>query len=746
MKRFIGRVPDFARSFWRDTSGIMLPYVAMILTVIVGFSLLAIDGARYMSMQTQMQAAADALALAGARELNQRPGAQARAISAMANTAFGNDNTLFGMGTAPTFTYTYTFYASLPAATAGITGTAPTGTQDQMDLATKYVAVSVTAPTPIQTIFPATFFSATASNTFTTGASAIAGFTAVTACGVTPIFMCNPYETSGMTDTQATQALISVLDPHDPAFSAAALQKLFRLDTSKTSPGHFGWVVTADCSNSSASCMRTDIAKTSGACYTSFTVTLATGNKNVEQYFDTRFDIYSQNPAPTINSVNAPSINVRKGYVPGSSHDWCSATPEYASSAAMGTADYTAPMTVTTGTTTSASTSITNVASTANIVVGDATHPQYVFGAGIPFGTTVTSISGTTVVMSAAATGANTGLTFYLPTPANSPGIGQCFITTNGSTTLTAISHATTGNTTKNKNTLTNVANINCIAVGQTVTGTHIPANTTVTLITPGTGPTGNTVTMSNSMSNGTSSDQTGINLTFSGVAVSVGQFVAGPGIPANTTVASIPSSTSITISNNATANSANVNLAFFWLESALLHDSAWTGVCDNGFCSQGNGDWNCLLYWKANHLNAAVPSGCTASAPTKSRYQIYRYEIANNLINDWSGNHSANTTGNAGNGENGAPFCAAASSVSGVDTTTGGTDRRNIIVPIINCLAQAGNITGGANSQVAAAAFGKFFMTQPWSATQDYLYGEMTGLVTSGDHVTILNQVQLYR
>src|SRR5216684_7315570 len=108
-------------------------------------------------------------------------------------------------------------------------------------------------------------------------------------------------------------------------------------------------------------------------------------------------------------------------------------------------------MTITTGPTTAGSPSITSVASTANIVVGDATHPQYVYGAGIPFGTKVSSISGTTVTMSANATGANTGLTFYLPTPSNSPGTAQCFNFASGSNTLTpVIPLATTGDTTKN--------------------------------------------------------------------------------------------------------------------------------------------------------------------------------------------------------------------------------------------------------------------------------------------------------
>ena len=78
----------FARravALWRDTDGLMVPYVAVMLPVLVGFALLALDGSRRMSLQTQMQAAADSLALAGARELNKQTGAESRAISAMAN-------------------------------------------------------------------------------------------------------------------------------------------------------------------------------------------------------------------------------------------------------------------------------------------------------------------------------------------------------------------------------------------------------------------------------------------------------------------------------------------------------------------------------------------------------------------------------------------------------------------------------------------------------------------------------------
>jgi Flp pilus assembly protein TadG len=88
-----------ALALWRDTDGLMVPYVAVMLPVLVGFALLALDGSRRMSLQTQMQAAADSLALAGARELNKQAGAESRAILAMANAhaATKSSNTLFGV-------------------------------------------------------------------------------------------------------------------------------------------------------------------------------------------------------------------------------------------------------------------------------------------------------------------------------------------------------------------------------------------------------------------------------------------------------------------------------------------------------------------------------------------------------------------------------------------------------------------------------------------------------------------------
>ena len=109
-----------ARAFCSDEVGIILPYVTVMITVIVGVSVLALDGARYESLQTQMQKGADALALAGAAELDGFATAITRANAAMKNTGSGGPNwvvnsNLFGSNVA--VTTGIRFFSSLPAGT-----------------------------------------------------------------------------------------------------------------------------------------------------------------------------------------------------------------------------------------------------------------------------------------------------------------------------------------------------------------------------------------------------------------------------------------------------------------------------------------------------------------------------------------------------------------------------------------------------------------------------------------------------
>ena len=46
-------------ALWADTDGVILPYVTMMLVVIIGISVLALDGARCMYLQTQLQNGAE---------------------------------------------------------------------------------------------------------------------------------------------------------------------------------------------------------------------------------------------------------------------------------------------------------------------------------------------------------------------------------------------------------------------------------------------------------------------------------------------------------------------------------------------------------------------------------------------------------------------------------------------------------------------------------------------------------------
>jgi Flp pilus assembly protein TadG len=66
-------------ALWNDTDGIILPYVTILLVVIVGVSVLALDGGRYLSLQTQLQNGADQLAIAASAELNGAPDSITRA-------------------------------------------------------------------------------------------------------------------------------------------------------------------------------------------------------------------------------------------------------------------------------------------------------------------------------------------------------------------------------------------------------------------------------------------------------------------------------------------------------------------------------------------------------------------------------------------------------------------------------------------------------------------------------------------
>ena len=304
----------FARTFWNDTSGVILPYVTVMLVVIVGLSVLALDGARFMSLQTQLQNGADALALAGAAELDRLPDAETRARTAIQRLL--TNSTLFGSGARRTIAVSsFNFYSRLPARDASpmSTGTLATGPGNA-----RFVSVTV-RPATLPTILPAALFGG--SNTVTTAASAVAGFDQVV-CGVTPIYVCNPYETEGMTYDEATEALQhAAANPTDQA-------RLIRLRQNGGNLRQYGGPVpyaAADYGFLSSPTLGSDemslidsiAVVRPAACFLQRGVNFRPGSvPSVREGLNVRFDIYEGSMSEKYDDSNyRPAQNVRKGYV-----------------------------------------------------------------------------------------------------------------------------------------------------------------------------------------------------------------------------------------------------------------------------------------------------------------------------------------------------------------------------------------------------------------------------------------------
>src|SRR5687768_1873579 len=101
------------RAIARDERGAVLVYVSIAMTVFMGFAALVIDGGRLFTLNTEMQSAADALALAAAAELDGNADARERATNAM-DDLIENDQR-FATGPAAIVAPTPVFLSALPS-------------------------------------------------------------------------------------------------------------------------------------------------------------------------------------------------------------------------------------------------------------------------------------------------------------------------------------------------------------------------------------------------------------------------------------------------------------------------------------------------------------------------------------------------------------------------------------------------------------------------------------------------------
>jgi hypothetical protein len=335
----VATIEQSVKAFWRDTDGIILPYVTVMLVVIVGVSVLALDGSRYLSLQTQLQNGADALALAGAAELDRTPTAIERANEAIGFRCEANSSTCQPIQGGRGLVSNWSLFGSGPDRNVRVAGirflrSLPVRDSDAIlpgnvtTDPTQAAFVEVTAkPIGLPTILPASFFGG--ANVLMVGAQAVAGFDQVV-CDFTPIFICNPFETPGMTYQQATTALVSA--SHDPA----AQRRLIRLagtqdKTIAFGPGDFGYLSPVTGSLPTDACGpltgQATAASRPPICLRLSGVDLQPANDQAAMDgLNTRFDIYASG-FESCKASYVADVNVRKGYTTLGNANWCDAKP-----------------------------------------------------------------------------------------------------------------------------------------------------------------------------------------------------------------------------------------------------------------------------------------------------------------------------------------------------------------------------------------------------------------------------------
>jgi hypothetical protein len=300
----------------RAREGSVAIYAAILLPMLIGGALLTVDAARLYSMQTFLQAGADAFALAGAAELDGQSQPNGDDSITRANRAIANLVTnyvrLGDAGKAAITVASTTYLSSLPSSDASAI-TSANITKDATQA--RYVQVKV-ASANFTTFFPATFLGAS-SNATTTSAIATAGGPAAgngrQLClgPVVPMFICNPYEGNSISIYQA-------MDPTDPDYAVNSRRQITLQGNGQYFPGNFGWLQTPEFTNganglSDALALVNPLG--SNCLVNRTTVQQQTGKiASADTALNTRFDLWS---GPYNNSFKdasfAPALNVRKG-------------------------------------------------------------------------------------------------------------------------------------------------------------------------------------------------------------------------------------------------------------------------------------------------------------------------------------------------------------------------------------------------------------------------------------------------
>jgi hypothetical protein len=190
-----------------------------------------------------------------------------------------------------------------------------------------YVQVTL-KPIAMQMIFPVS----TGLGRMTVSAQSVAGYDQIV-CNAQPLFVCNPFETSGMTYFQATQALVQADQ------DSATYHPLVRLAGSQFKNGEYragdtGYVIPATGALPTSACgpggeygIPQALASAElRACFRLSGIKLVPGDDQpAVDGLNTRFDIYNNGFRSC--RTYPPDQNVRKGFITLGNISWCNAIP-----------------------------------------------------------------------------------------------------------------------------------------------------------------------------------------------------------------------------------------------------------------------------------------------------------------------------------------------------------------------------------------------------------------------------------
>ncbi|ASY72047.1 TadE/TadG family type IV pilus assembly protein [Sinorhizobium fredii] len=308
------------KRFLDDNRGYVIALTLISMPLLLGFSLLIIDVGRTGNLHTDLQNAVDAMALAGARELDGRDDAIPRAKTAIEkltnSAAFGGGGTGMSLGSYKPVVYDAAkiddpddpntvevhFLKSIPAQDDDEIDLGTMETFNSNEASYAYVVAKPQEMTPVFPIpviphSPGDKTPITADEVdrvkINVSADAVAVYRA-SACDVTPIYICNPFEPAGNTSPAANETAAEALHTNFAAGNLYGRQiELHSTSSSAPGPGNFGFLATY---GNGANVLAEALATGSpGVCYKQDALETKTGAMAgpVEAGLNTRFGMYS---------------------------------------------------------------------------------------------------------------------------------------------------------------------------------------------------------------------------------------------------------------------------------------------------------------------------------------------------------------------------------------------------------------------------------------------------------------------